>query len=93
MLDLESLERQMDEALEKETSVSISSWLHKRRVKDIFNLTSEDLKEEGFPLTLVVGKEPVTLYSKKDFKALESLLKAIKVEIPEHMVPPSCKGD
>ncbi|MGL4956796.1 MAG: hypothetical protein ACRC9X_06425 [Bacteroidales bacterium] len=34
MLDLQSLEKQLDEVLAKETSETMSSWLNNRRIKN-----------------------------------------------------------
>lgn len=46
MLDLDLLEKKLDEVLQKETVESMTTWLFQRRLKDFFTLMGEGSLEE-----------------------------------------------
>lgn len=48
MIDLKELERRLDEALAKETSESLSRWLHNKRKDDLENRQIEELWAEFY---------------------------------------------
>jgi hypothetical protein len=64
MLDLKKLERQLDEALEKETSESLTTWLLNQRIPHLPNLLNNICFKENdkhtFSLSDIVSSQNIT---------------------------------
>lgn len=83
MLDLDKLEQKLDEALEKETTESLTNWIMKRRAKALSNFVGENcnftqmgIVSSEFSVKVVENKERYNSNMYSHISLTEDLLNA-----------------